>query len=315
MRAVQQPRDRLQPDVRVRRHVHLDRGAPRVEAVGEAPGPDQPAPGARQQAVDRHGAERRQVARARLERRRQHGRRRRRGLDGRGRGQVAHGPDCAPPWLSRNRLVAPRGRRGSMKPCERDPSPPACSRSSFSPAAATPTTSRRTSWSRSAASASSCARPTRDHPPRARPADRTGPRVPDRAPAHRRRRLQRALVVAPRPRRGAADGSRDRGLRRAAVLRRGAPRGLPDVLSVVRTDRGGTMTEATREVVVKGDGVALLQDIACGPNRWAADEPRLERRHRRGARSARAAAVGAGRVHVHHADDVREAEGLAARRA
>jgi putative redox protein len=33
------------------------------------------------------------------------------------------------------------------------------------------------------------------------------------------------------------------------------------------------MSEATREVVVKGDGVVLKQDIACGPNRWAADEP------------------------------------------
>jgi len=33
------------------------------------------------------------------------------------------------------------------------------------------------------------------------------------------------------------------------------------------------MTEATREVVVTGDGVALRQDIACGPNRWSADEP------------------------------------------
>jgi putative redox protein len=33
------------------------------------------------------------------------------------------------------------------------------------------------------------------------------------------------------------------------------------------------MTEATREVVVRGDGAALKQDIACGPNRWAADEP------------------------------------------
>jgi putative redox protein len=33
------------------------------------------------------------------------------------------------------------------------------------------------------------------------------------------------------------------------------------------------MTEATREVVVRGDGVALKQDIACGPNRWSADEP------------------------------------------
>lgn len=29
----------------------------------------------------------------------------------------------------------------------------------------------------------------------------------------------------------------------------------------------------TREVVVKGDGAALLQDVTCGPNRWAADEP------------------------------------------
>jgi putative redox protein len=33
------------------------------------------------------------------------------------------------------------------------------------------------------------------------------------------------------------------------------------------------MTEATREVVVRGNGVALKQDISCGPNRWAADEP------------------------------------------
>jgi putative redox protein len=33
------------------------------------------------------------------------------------------------------------------------------------------------------------------------------------------------------------------------------------------------MTEGTREVVVKGDGVALKQDISCGPNRWSADEP------------------------------------------
>jgi putative redox protein len=33
------------------------------------------------------------------------------------------------------------------------------------------------------------------------------------------------------------------------------------------------MTEGMREVVVKGDGVALKQDITCGPNRWNADEP------------------------------------------
>jgi putative redox protein len=33
------------------------------------------------------------------------------------------------------------------------------------------------------------------------------------------------------------------------------------------------MSEPTREVVVTGDGIALLQDITCGPNRWAADEP------------------------------------------
>jgi putative redox protein len=33
------------------------------------------------------------------------------------------------------------------------------------------------------------------------------------------------------------------------------------------------MSEGTREVVVKGDGAALRQDVSCGPNRWAADEP------------------------------------------
>ncbi|MET0554114.1 MAG: OsmC family protein [Vicinamibacteria bacterium] len=33
------------------------------------------------------------------------------------------------------------------------------------------------------------------------------------------------------------------------------------------------MTEATREVVVRGNGVALKQDIASGTSRWTADEP------------------------------------------
>jgi uncharacterized OsmC-like protein len=33
------------------------------------------------------------------------------------------------------------------------------------------------------------------------------------------------------------------------------------------------MTEGTREVVVRGDGAALKQDIQSGPNRWSADEP------------------------------------------
>ena len=67
--AVQQPGDRLQADVRVRRHVHphrLRRGVG-AEVVDEAPGPDRPDLAVGQRAAHEHGAGPSQGHLARLE--------------------------------------------------------------------------------------------------------------------------------------------------------------------------------------------------------------------------------------------------------
>ncbi len=105
--AVEQPRDRLQADVRVRGHVHrLPAGErQRAERVQEAPGPHETAPACRQEPADRQVAQERRAAGQKLERGAGCGRARA-ALGRRGGRGVAH------PWIlppGGGTLAAPRG--------------------------------------------------------------------------------------------------------------------------------------------------------------------------------------------------------------